>query len=683
MKPPLRARALRAAVDVGGTFTDVFVVDERSEVIVAKVPSTADPIDAVLAGIEKAGVDLADVMHFRHGTTVATNALITRELPVVGMITTRGFRDVLEIGSGAKELLWDHYDDKSPPYVARRNRLEVAERIDHEGRLLAGLAGEEAERAVRILRQRGVEAVAVCFINSYANPENELAMRDLLEREAPDVPVHLSSDVLPQIFEHLRFSTTVTNAVLGPLVTSYVRRLEDGLRAGGYAADLLILHSGGGMMTPASATRLPVRLAGSGIAAGAIASQHFASMCGFDNAIGLDMGGTSSDVSLVHNGQLQTTNEWGVEFDHPIALPSIAVVTIGAGGGSLATIDDGGALHSGPQSAGARPGPVCYGLGGDAPTTTDANLVLGRLPDDLVGGALRLDRHAAEESIRKRIAEPLGLDPVAAAKAIVDVANANMADAVRLISVRRGLDPRDFALVAFGGGGPLHAVAVARDLSIPQVIIPPHPGITSALGCLLVDIRHDLTRMLLADVDDRDQHCEVLTEAFSDLEQEGRARLAAEGLDPDEIELRRSIDVRYAGQWRSLSLVIPDEGITATTLTEAFHTAHEREHAYRRHDTPIEIFRVSVQAIGRTSRPSLASASVRMHSARPAHTRLVHFDESECASPTGIYDRDALEPGAQIYGPAIVNQLDSTTLVPPSVVARVDAFYNLRIELEL
>ena len=497
---------LRVAVDIGGTFTDICILDEDSGALrVAKTASTPeDPLIGAMRGLEEASVALKDVTLFSHGTTVATNALITRRLPPAAMICTEGYRDVIEIRRSNKEDLWDTYNDVAQPYIRRRDRLTVRERIDHGGRVATPLDEADAREKARILRKRGVDAVAVCFMNSFINPQHEARMKEILQEELPGVEITTSSETLPEIFEHERFSTTVVNAILSPVVGGYVSRMNDALQKGGYASDLLMLHSGGGVMTPATAGQFAGRLAGSGIAAGAIASRHIAMLCGYENSIGLDMGGTSCDVSLVFGGESRVTKDWHIEFGYPIRFPSIEVLTIGAGGGSLAWIDDAGSLHNGPQSAGADPGPACYGRGNTTPTNTDANLALGRLGTSLAGGQIELDKAASETAVRTGVAEPLGMDPVTAAKAIVSVANANMADAVRLISISRGYDPRDFALVAFGGAGALHGVALAKELSIPTVIVPPNPGVTSALGCLLVDVRHDLSQTYLALAADAD-----------------------------------------------------------------------------------------------------------------------------------------------------------------------------------
>src|SRR6266508_2397999 len=672
---------LRVAVDVGGTFTDICILDEeRGTIDVAKVPSTVDPIDAVVSGVVEAGIDLRDVVVYSHGTTVATNALITRNLPPAAMVTTRNFRDVIEIRRGTKDDLWDAYKDVAPPYIRRRDRFEVTERIDFAGEVVTALEEDDARRLAAILRKRGVQTIAVCFINSYANPAHELRMREILEEELPGVNVSTSAEVLPEIFEHESFSTTVANAVLSPLIGGYVRRLSDRLSEHGYGNDVLLLHSGGGVMTPKTAERLAVRLAASGIAAGAIASSHIATLCGFPNAIGFDMGGTSTDISLVYGGEERVTKEWFVEYGYPIVFPSIEVLTIGAGGGSFAWIDEAGSLRNGPQSAGAVPGPACYGRGNDRPTNTDANLVLGRLGEELIGGAMALDHAAAEQAVTTHIAEPLGLGLVEAADAIIRVANANMADAVRLISIRRGYDPREFCLVAFGGAGPLHGAALAKELAIPTVLVPPNPGITSALGCLLVDVRHDLSTMFLGHVDTVDP--DELEGEFAKLENEAHERLEAEDVPEAQMSVQRLIDMRYLGQWRSLTSPV-DAPVDLQAAVARFHAEHQREYNYRRDDAPVEIYRLNVRAVGVTPKPDLkARGSNGSVTPEAQGTRVVRFDELDEPVETPVYLRSDLPVGARLPGPAIVEQLDSTTVVPPGWRAEVDDWLNIRMQDE-
>ena len=671
---------LRVAVDIGGTFTDICILDEDSGALrVAKTASTPDdPLVGAMRGLGEANVDLRDVTLFSHGTTVATNALITRRLPPAAMICTEGYRDVIEIRRSNKEDLWDTYKDVAQPYIRRRDRLTVRERIDHGGRIATPLDEADAREKARILRKRGVDAVAVCFMNSFINPTHENRVKEILQEELPGVEITTSSETLPEIFEHERFSTTVVNAILSPVVGGYVARMNEALQQGGYASDLLMLHSGGGVMTPATAGQFAGRLAGSGIAAGAIASRHIAMLCGYENSIGLDMGGTSCDVSLVFGGESRVTKDWHIEFGYPIRFPSIEVLTIGAGGGSLAWIDDAGSLHNGPQSAGADPGPACYGRGNAVPTNTDANLALGRLGTSLAGGQIELDRAASEAAVQSGVAEPLGMDPTAAAKAIVSVANANMADAVRLISISRGYDPRDFALVAFGGAGALHGVALAKELSIPTVIVPPNPGVTSALGCLLVDVRHDISQTYLAAADADPADIEA---RFGAMEAEAHGRLVKEGVAEADMLLQRSIDMMYQGQWRSLQVPVASPFTSVPDAVGAFHADHDREYAFRRDDTPVELFRLNLAAIG-----TVAKAELMRHAANGARavadsSRMVHFDEVEEGVETPIYSHDGLPAGAVIEGPAIVEQLDSTTVVPPGVRAEVDEWLNIRIHV--
>jgi N-methylhydantoinase A len=663
------------AVDVGGTFTDVCVLDQGSgELAVAKVASTADPIDGVMAGVEQAGVDLSQTALFCHGTTVATNALITRKLPKAAMVCTRGFRDVVEIGRGTRDDLWDAYKDNAEPYIRRRDRLEVTERVDHRGQIVTELDEDEAREVARILARREVETVAVCFVNAYANGDHERRMAEILREALPDAAISTSSGVLPELFEHERFSTTVANAVLSPLVTGYVNRLEHRLKDDGYEGDLLILHSGGGVMTPEAVQELAVRLAASGIAAGAVAARYTAALCGIKNVIGVDMGGTSTDISLVYDGTLRTTNEWFVEYGHPIVFPSIEVLTIGAGGGSLARIDAAGSLRNGPQSAGSDPGPAAYGKGGEEPTNTDANLVLGRLGERLVGGGMTLDKAAAEQAIRTHVAEGLDLELHEAADAIIAVANANMADAVRIISLQRGYDPREFALVVFGGAGPLHGAALAKELGVPTVLVPPRPGTWSALGCLMVDIRHDLSEMFLRPAAEADAG--ELDDAFERLERQGRELLEAEGVSEDGITLDRSIAMRYLGQWRSLEIAFDGD---LGAAVERFHSEHEREFSYRREDAPVELYRLQLVATGKTPEVELPRHELGGEMPEPAETRTVYFDGEPADTP--VYERSDLPAGATFEGPAVIDQLDTTTLVPPGVKAEVDEYLNIRMEV--
>ncbi|SFE70831.1 hydantoinase/oxoprolinase family protein [Roseivivax sediminis] len=671
---------VRMAIDVGGTFTDIFVLGGDGIQKVAKVPSTANPIDAVMNGAEAVGVNWADVELFTHGTTTATNALITRNFKPAAMVTTKGFRDVLEIGRGTREDPWDAYKEGTPPYVRRRDRFAVAERINYRGEIVEPLDEEAAREVARILKKRNVSAVAVCFINAYINGAHELRMAEILaEVLGPDVAITTSHETHPEIFEDDRFSTTVANTILAPIIRPYARDLAQRTSDAGYASDVLLFHSGGGVMTPASAENYAARLAASGIAAGAIASKYFAGLCGYDNAIGLDMGGTSADISLAENGALRMTDKWEVDWGHPICFPSIEVLTIGAGGGSISWLDKAGSLRNGPHSAGSVPGPACYNSGGTEATNTDANIILGRVGTALVGGKKKLDREAAVTAMGK-IGDALGLDVVQASLATLRVANANMADAVRLISIARGHDPRDFVLVAFGGAGPLHGADIARELNIPAVVVPPNPGVTSAVGCMLVDVQHDVTRMFFADASEVDPA--KLETAFGEIEVEGRERLLKDGVREEDMTFQRLVDMRYRGQWRSLAVPLPG---TVTSMDEAiaiFHDEYEKAHNFRREDFPVEVYRLTVRAIGVTPKPSFPRIEIgEAPGASPKGTREVWFHGHDSALPTNLYDRDDLPVGVTIEGPAIIDQLDSTTVVPPNATAEIDEWLNIQIKL--
>lgn len=670
----------RVAVDVGGTFTDICIMDETTGAIrIEKIASTPDdPMRAIMDGIKVGKIDLASVSMFSHGTTVATNALITRNLPRCAMICTEGFRDVVEIRRANKEDLWDTYKDVAKPYITRKDRLTVRERVDAEGKIVEPLDEDGARRVAEILKKRQVKAVAVCFMNSYINSENERLMRDILREVLPDVTISISAEIMPEIFEHERFSTTMANAVVSPVVVDYVSRLSDQLKEEGYKRDLLLLHTGGGVMTPNAVRDFAARLAGSGIAAGAIASRFIGNLCGFPNTIGFDMGGTSTDVSVSYQGECRVTKDWYIEYGYPIRFPSIEVLTIGAGGGSLAWQDEGGSLRNGPQSAGAYPGPACYSNGNETATNTDANLVLGRLGTTLAGGKLTLDPALAEASVKATVAEPFSMELHEAAEAIVRVANANMANAVRLLSISRGYDPRDFALCAFGGAGALHGAAVAKELSIPTVIVPLNPGVTSALGCLLVDIQHDFSDSFMQPrASTRPAELEA---AFRKIEDEARVQLTHEGVADSDMILTRTVEMMYKGQWRSLQVPAPAEITDIAELVEAFHTHHDREYNFARPDTEVSLFRVAVKAVGIVPKAELQKHPVEKHQARPVGKRQVWFDNQ--AHDTQVYQREELTAGAMITGPAIVEQFDSTTVIPPEMSAEVDEYFNIRINTQ-
>lgn len=672
----------RVAVDVGGTFTDVFVFDEKSkDIFIAKTTSIpTNPEIGVINGIEAANISGDDISVFSHGTTAGTNALIERKLPKTALVTTKGFRDVTEIRRGTKLDLWDAYKDVAPPYIRRRDRFEINERVDYSGNILVSVDEQEVIELARILKRRKVESIAISFMNAYVNGDNERSVKEILQRELPGVYISTSSEVLPEIFEHERTSTTIINSVLGPKVTKYIDVLQNQIKAKGYDGEILVLHSGGGVMTSENVQKYAGRLASSGIAAGAIASKYIAELCGFKNAIGLDMGGTSTDISLVYDGELKTTKEWYIEYGYPIGFPSIEIMTIGAGGGSIARIDKGGSLRNGPESAGSEPGPACYDLGGTEPTNTDANLILGRLNESLLGGEMTLNKDASQKALEP-ICEMYGYNEFEAADAILKVANANMSDALRLISVRKGYDPRDFALVAFGGAGALHSAYLAKELSIPKVIVPAHPGVAAALGCLLVDFRHDITKTYVANTEDIET--DTIEQEFIKMEQEAIKLLKNEGIDKESMNLIRHLEMRYVGQWRSLEVTVGRNLTSLDAALENFHKEHERAYAFSNPDQSVEVYGFRIEAVGIVPKPELPkeeSVGTLIEALR--EYRNVYFEEAGGFINTPIYHRLSVPVGSIISGPAVVEQLDSTVVIPPDIVAEVDNYKNIIISLK-
>src|SRR5215471_13190421 len=570
----------RVGIDIGGTFTDAAFVDEQSGAVqIIKVPSTpADPSGGFMAAVER-GLQRCDVggeavRLVVHATTVATNALIEGKIASLGMMTNQGFRDILEIGRQIRARLYDVHLTKPRPLVPRRWSFGIRERLDAEGRVLEPLDLEAVRQAVRQCKAAGLEAIVCCFLHSYINPAHEARAAAIVREEYPEAFLSVSSEVCPEFREYLRASTTAVNAAIMPLVSRYLDALEAQLQARRITAPFYVMQSSGGVMSVQSAKQKPVYMIESGPAAGVIAAGAFAAPHGYTNVISFDMGGTTAKVGLIQDGQAKLAKEFevggqaitplgeGRGSGYPVRTPVIDLVEVGAGGGSEAWIDAGGALRVGPRSAGAVPGPVCYGQGGTAPTITDANLVLGRLnPAFFLGGEITLDPDASRAAIVQQCAEPLGMDALQAAHGIVEIANAHMIGAMRLVSVQRGYDPRDFVLVAFGGAGPLHANALARALGIPKVLISPSPGIASAIGLLMTDIRHEFaaTRRLRLD----DLAPATLEALFAEFAAEGEARLTRDGVAPADRRMQRSVDLRYHGQSFELPVTVPPGSLSA------------------------------------------------------------------------------------------------------------------------
>jgi N-methylhydantoinase A len=668
-------------VDIGGTFTDLVAIDSATgETVVAKEASVPDDfVRGVSAAL--AGAELGELAQLRHATTVGTNAIIERRGARTALITTAGFRDVLLAGRANKPDLYDSDWDPPAPLVPRSLIFGVRERLDYAGQVVVPLDLADVAAVARRLRELEVEAVAICFLNSFMNGAHEARTKEAVLAELPGAFVCTSHEVLPEIREFERTSTTVANAYLGPSMSSYLARLAGSLgdQANGSRLDgeLLVSHSGGGLMTVSSAGRLPARICQSGPAAGVMGARDVARRLGQRNAISLDMGGTSADIAAIVGGEPAFRNEWHIEFNIPIIFPAVDLVTIGAGGGTIAWIDSTGALRSGPQSAGAEPGPVCYGRGGTEPTNTDANLVLGRLrADAFLGGRIMLDRDAAEHAIADRIAGPLGMSVEEAAAGMLRLSNNAMLGAMRLMTTQRGYDPRRFSLVAFGGAGALHACDLAAAIGIRRVVVPRLPGLMSARGILSIDVRHDLVEPLFmrASALDADRLDAAL--ARLDAEAEGLRRRDAQ---VGEWRLERSADVRYFGQISGyINLSLPDGSVEG--LSERFEEEHAREFGYRlpKGLAEVEVVNLRAALIGEVDRPSEPAFA-----AGPAGRREsvdAHFP-GEGTIESLLVDRQGMAIGERIEGPAIVTEWASTTVVPPRASAVVEVGGELSIEL--
>ncbi|MBI4506905.1 MAG: hydantoinase/oxoprolinase family protein [Chloroflexi bacterium] len=676
-------------VDVGGTFTDLVAAEAATgQTLHLKVPTTPhDPSEGFLNALDELRAQAPEALAgervlLLHGTTLATNAILEGKLARTGLLTTAGFRDVLEIGRHLRRELYDLFIDKPPPLVPRPLRLEVVERIGPDGAAETPLDEASVAAAVATLAEGGVQAVAVVLLNSYRNPAHELRVRDLVRAAQAGWYVCASADLSPEVREYERSSTTVLNAALMPRVDGYLTALERQLAARAPAVHLFIMQSSGGAATADTARARPVSLALSGPVAGVGACLHLAALTGMPNLIGFDVGGTSADIAIVESGRARVTTEMAIA-EYPIRLPMVQVNSIGAGGGSIAWVDQGGALRVGPQSAGADPGPACYGRGGTEPTLTDAHVILGRLdPTYFLGGRYRLDVGRARQAIAERVAQPLGLDLVAAAAGIVRVADANMERAIKVSLSERGNDPRDFALVAFGGAGGLHAASLARHLEIPRVLVPPHPGTLSAFGLLVGDVRHDFASSELLRAANPAAP-ERLSAVYAALEAQARAALATDGFAADESAVVRTCDLRYVGQAYEVNVPCPDGPIDAAALAELlarFHREHERLYAHSSPDEPCELVTYRATAVGRLQKPSAVPQPERVGAPRRHGERSVYFDEVGFV-PTAIYRRDALAAGQTLAGPAIVEQVDATTVVPPGARVHVDRYGSLILEV--
>ncbi len=676
-------------VDVGGTFTDFFAFHGASgRVVLHKTPSTPDnPAEAIVTGLgglaaaAGAGFSADRIAALAHGTTVATNALIQRSGARVAMVTTENFRDLVEIGRQVRPKLYDLKADHPAPLAPRSRRFEVRERMGPAGEVITPLDPDSLDAVIAALADSGAEAVAVCLLFSYLNPAHERAVGARIAEALPGVAVSISSDVQPEFREYERGSTTLLNAYLQPSFARYMGRLKAAMADLAPRAGLGINQSSGGLMSVDRAREFPIRTAMSGPAAGSVGAIHAGRASGMGDVITFDMGGTSADVALIRDGTA------ALGFDRevagfPVRMPMVDINTVGAGGGSIAWIDRDGLVKVGPRSAGAVPGPACYGRGGTEPTVTDANVVLSRLSGHgLLGGAMALDVDAARAAVG-RLAGALDMEIERAAQGMLEIVSANMVRAIRAISVERGHDPRDFALMAFGGAGPLHAEGCARALGIRRILVPMAPGILCAQGLLMADLSENIVRSQRLEVDDHDR----LSALLRDLMAEAEAWWHAEAIAPDRRGLRLAFDMRYGGQNYDLQVALRDAGATAPplpdgpSLRQMFFAAHEQAYGFFNPDDTVLITALRLTATGRLPSPGLPPVpDGASRTPRPRDRRPVWF-EGDAPLDTPVYDRTALAPGAEIAGPAVIDQFDATTLVHPGATARVDAALGLVID---
>jgi N-methylhydantoinase A len=680
---------VRVGVDTGGTFTDLMAWNDAGEVFVHKTPSTPDDntralVEGLAALGEKGGFAPGDVESVAHGTTVALNTVLQHKWAPIGLVVTEGYREIIEIARQTVPGDWGaiYAWIKPPRVVPLENVQEVTERITHEGEILKELDEEGVRRSARWFKEKGINSVAICFLHSYADPSNEQRARELIREEHEGCFVSISSEVLPEFREYERAMTTCLDAVLMPMVSDYLGELTDRLTANGYNGSLFMMKSMGGLSRHDRVVNQPISIAYSGPSAGVVGMAALADRIGETKVLTYDMGGTSTDVALVEDGRPVLTTEGTLDI-YPMRTPTIDLVSIGAGGGSIATLGTGNRLRVGPESAGSVPGPAAYGRGGVEPTVTDANVVLGRVPTALLDGSLELDVAASEAAVQK-VADGLGLTLEEAAYGILELAAFTMAGAVREVSVKRGRDPRDYALFAYGGAGPLHAAQLAELLGIKKIVVPANPGLGSCLGLLAADIREANVRTFMGREDQID--LAGLADRFTDLEAQSRAALEAQSVAVEAIEIERFADVRYVGMATEITVPVPNGAVDAAliaTIADRFHDTHERSYGYAyRGEQLVEIVNVRAVGTGRGSGLVIASHDVKAGdgSSAMAGTRSVYFGPRHGRQDCKIVDRFKLAPGDSFVGPAIIEQYDSTIVVPPQWSVAVDGYVNLIIE---
>jgi N-methylhydantoinase A len=673
-----------AGIDVGGTFTDLLLYEagpEGSRVHLAKIPTTAaNQADGVLAAIAQAGVRPSDLDLVIHGTTTTTNAVLERKVAKVGLVTTRGFRDTLELGRRTRPKPYG-MTGSFEPLIPRERRIEIDERMNVAGEVVTPLAEDQLTDAVRALLAMGCESLVIHFLHAYANPAHELRAGEIAARLWPNDYVTLGHALLSEFREYERGTTASVNAAVQLILDRYVRRLQGELERQGFKHDLLVMNGNGGTVAARVVAREAAKAIMSGPASGVMAAAATLSQSGIRNAITYDMGGTSTDVALIHGGVPQVSAELTIDYGLPIHVPMVDVKSVGAGGGSIASINAAGMLQVGPQSAGSDPGPICYGRGGTEPTITDANLVLGRLdPDRLLAVSRPVTVAQVRQIFADRLAQPLGIDVDAAAAAVIRLGNTHMAGAIRMVSLARGLDPRDFALFAFGGAGPLHAAALARELGIPEVLVPARPGLTNALGCLVADLRQDFVNTLNVPLDAAD-----MAEVHAILAAQRARGMAINAEEQSEIvstTVLHGADMQFRGQTHLIRVTLPDGNVSRETVQALFEAAYDARFQVRLPEIKVVLVNLVTSVIGR--RPAFPIASLLEPAGRSARVQDSVIGERQLFADgrwqtAQVFDRVKLPIAARLSGPAIVQQMDATTVIEPGAIATVDAIGNLRI----
>lgn len=678
----------RIGVDVGGTFTDFSIYNTISRKLIHYKRSSTpdDPSCSIVTGLaeilEKENIQAADIEYLAHGTTVATNALIEKKGDTIGLITTYGFKDLMEIGDQKRPSLYDLLRPKPVSLIHPGARWEVHERILYDGSIRQPLQEQDVLDGIAHFKKMGIRSIAVCTLFSFLNPIHEQKIREIIRREYPEAYVSISSDLVHEFREYARMSTTVLNAYLGPIMKEYVENFRESIKGAGVSVSPFVTQSNGSIISIDETIDCPIRTAVSGPSAGVIGAARIGKQCGLNSLITFDMGGTSIDVSLIQDGKANVSFERMVE-GYPARIPMIDIVTVGAGGGSLACVDEGGALKVGPRSAGAKPGPACYCRGGEEPTVTDANLILGKLnPKRILGGRMSIDEKRSILAIKKAICQKTDLSIEDAAAGIITVVNSNMVRAIRAVSVERGYDPRQFTLVAFGGAGPLHACEVAEEIGIRQVLFPPSPGTLCSLGLLMADTQFDLSRSRLTIVNE--QNLSIINNLLADLALEGQQLLNTQKIP----ELRRrfqfGFDCRYEHQNYELTISINKGKLNESDLNElkkAFGNAHEHAYGYQDKERPVQIVNYRLSAIGLSDKPQIGhiqecSASVPKEN----EVRQVRFEKQCKFIETPVYLRDDLPSDCVLQGPAIIEQMDSTCVIPPGWTALSDQYGNILVE---